>query len=324
MQYRRFVAWTVLLLVIMLVMTGCAPRPGAGTTAAAAPADAVVVDLPALALDVSSDGAISMGGIGLGDLAGLFGVAPELASAIVIDPAQVDQITGLGIQHIQIENVPNGLGLYVNGTAMPGISWSGDQLNNLAALAGDQPALASLLPLIKQLGVGITLRFPVAEGVEAAPMMVPADQTGAAALAASEQEFVESVLQPGILEFPILYNADGSWTFLGNDKEFWTNTTGLPLWGMLDHSAKQMAFVEKAGIDSISLTSTSNGLQIVVNDTVLPTVDWSDGKLANVITFLQQAGMLEGLGDAATVQALIDQFLPMLTATPATIKAVYP
>lgn len=325
MQDRRFVALISLLLVLMLVATGCAPRPGAGVTAAESAPDAVVVDLPALALDVAQDGSLSLGGIPLADLVGSFGLPADMLASVALDPAQVEQITGAGIQHVQLENRPNGLGIFVNGQEIPALNWSGDQLNNLAAFAGDQPALGALLPLVKQLGIGVTLRFPVAEGAEAAPLVVPSDQSAAASLVASEQKFVESVGNAGTVVVPVIYNADGSWSINGIAGDDLINLTGQTALSALNQNETQMAGVKKYGIKTISLATGSDGLNIAVNGAALPSLDWSGGKLASVIALAQDAGLLNLPGmDPQMLQSLLDQYLPMLTTTDIELRAVFP
>jgi hypothetical protein len=51
-----------LLLVALVLLVGCAPRATSGQIAAAADQSQIVVDLPALVLDVQPDGSLSLGG----------------------------------------------------------------------------------------------------------------------------------------------------------------------------------------------------------------------------------------------------------------------
>ena len=78
--------WTVILSVLLiglLMMTACAPRPTGGDGAAAADEADIVVDLPALVLDIQEDGSLSMGGLSLADLGAAAGQA-DLLSALSV------------------------------------------------------------------------------------------------------------------------------------------------------------------------------------------------------------------------------------------------
>ncbi|MGL4651059.1 MAG: hypothetical protein ACRC1H_16740 [Caldilineaceae bacterium] len=315
MRYSRLMAWFSVLLLLAVALAGCAPRVGAGETAASAGPDDVVVDLPSIALDVAEDGSLSLGGINLADVVGQFGLPAA------IDASQVKQLTDLGIQHIQIANLPNGLALLVNGIQVPSLGWSADTLADIGNLAPNVPALKTVLPLLTQLGVGVTLNLPVAEGVERAPLQVDAASTGAADLAAAQEEFVAGVGEPPLISIPVQYNDDGTWSVMGMTGDQWVNLTGQSFWTMLDQTPDQMAVLRDAGVASAEVSVDATGLHISVNDKPLPSVDWSGGKLASVITLLQENGMLSGL---PVPVELIEQFLPIITSSNVSIRATFP
>lgn len=315
MRYLRQMAWLSALLLLLLALAGCAPRVGAGETAASADPDDVVVDLPSIALDVAEDGSLSLGGVSLADVVGQFGLPAS------IDPSQVQQLTSLGIQHIQIANQPNGLALLVNGVQIPSLGWTAESLADVGSFAPNIPALGTVLPLLTQLGVGVTLNLPVAEGVERAPLQVPATETGAEELAAAQEEFLAGVGTPPQITVPVAYNADGSWTVGGLSSEQWVNLTGQSFWTMLDQTPDQMAVLRNAGITSAELSVDEAGLHISINDRPLPSIDWSGGKLASVITLLQENGMLGGL---PIPQELLETLLPIVTSSNVNIRATFP
>lgn len=322
MRYSRMIACVAALLVIAVALAGCAPRVGAGTTAAAAAPEDLVVDLPALVIDVGEDGALSMAGMPISQIVGSLGVPLEAS----IDPSQVAMLRGVGIQHIQIANQPDRLALIVNGIEMPSIGWSDDALEQVAGLLfAGKPEYGTLLPLLKQLGVGITLNLPVAAGTERAPLLVAAGAGAAEKLAAAQEAFTAQVGTIPEIEVPIVYAADGSWSIGGISGDMLIALTGQASLSELTLKAETIQSLVKNGIQSIALNVTSDGLSLTVGDKTLPTLDWSDGRLASLITLLQNSGMLSGLPiDAATLQGLLDQWLPMITTSNISLRAIFP
>ncbi len=322
MQVNRSFKIAALLLLVVLALAGCAPRPGAGEAATKAPADALVVDLPAIAIDFDADGAASVGGIPIADVAGSFGVPAELP----ITAENIAMLTGLGIQHIQLVNQPSGLGIYVNGKQIPSIGWTSESLQQAADTLAGQSSLGQLLPIVTQLGVGVTLRFPVAAGAEVAPLMVPAGETGAAQLEASQKTFVEGVGSKPVIAIPIKYNLDGSWTAGGFPSETFAATPLGPFLAALDLTPSQIQKDMKAGIENIQLKLNENGLAVVWNGTQLPSLDWSGGKLASVVSVLEDTGLLESVPglDPAMLQTVLDNVLPILTASDVSVEMIFP
>lgn len=316
MQYRRTMAWMSLLLILALAVAGCAPRAGAGETAGAAGADALVVDLPSIAIDVAADGSISLGNIALADLMKSLGVPLELP----ITADTVKMLTDAGVQHIQVANQPDGLAVFINGQEIPSIAWTRDQLSTTGALLGAaQPQLAKLLPVLTQLGIGVTLRLPVPAGAEAAPLQVATNATKAAELAQAEEAFVGQVGSAPNINLPIKYELDGSWSVGGIAGDVWSGLTGIELPEL--NIEKIMA----AGIQKLDIRTDTTGLSFAINGVELPHLDWSGGKLANVIDLLTKSGMLAQSGlDPQMLQSLIDQYLPIITSSSVNISALFP
>ena len=75
------------------------------------------------------------------------------------------------IQHIQIETTADGLLILINGQMVPSIAWDGEKLvataDALKTFGASVALLDKVLPLVQHLGIGVTLRFPVAQGAEA-------------------------------------------------------------------------------------------------------------------------------------------------------------
>ena len=321
MQSKRTIVVASLLLLAVLALTGCAPRPSAGLTATEAPADALVVDLPSIAIDFAQDGSASVGGIPIADVGASLGMPIELP----ITADNIAMLSGLGIQHIQLVNEPTGLGIYVNGSQIPSIGWDAEKLQQTASTLAGQSALANLLPVVTQLGIGVTLRFPVPEGATAAPLVVPAAESAAAKLAESQQAFLAEAGSRPTISIPINYNLDGTWTAGGFPSSVLEATPVGPFLSSLTLTPTQIQRDIKAGIKSIDLKLNDQGLAVVWNGTELPSLDWSGGKLASVIEVLQNSGMIDGLGiDPAMLQQVIDTALPMLTSSDVSVNMTFP
>lgn len=309
------------LLLMLLLLAGCAPRPGAGETAAAAGPQDVVIDLPSLALDVAEDGSVSIGGVNISELAGGLGVPLELP----ITADQVQMLTGLGIQHIQVANEPDGLALLVNGQALPSLAWSREELANIAQFAPQIPGLGELLPILTQLGIGVTLNLPVAAGVERAPLAVSAEESAAAALAASQSEFAESIGELPTITVPVTYADDGTYTVAGMSGDAWASLTGLDLFASLTQRPEQIDFMQSRGIEQVDVKLDPEGLRILIDDAALPYIDLSGGKLASVIELARSTGALNIPGlDAATLDTILSQFLPILTSANLDLSLRFP
>lgn len=321
MQKKRSILWLTLLAMLVLALAGCAPRPGAGETAAAASPDAVVVDLPALALDVAEDGSLSTGGIPLASLGAALGAPLDVA----LPADTVAMLSMAGVQHIQIVNSPNGLMFYLNGQAIPSLGWTASLLSNAAGLA-PLPSLGKVLPIVTQLGVGVTLRLPPRQGATPIPLaVITGGDSPAARLAQAQDAFLDTVGEPPHIIIPVQYASDGTWTVAGLSGEDWQSVTGMDFWKMLNLRERDIKGAVGMGIQKFELHADPDGLHFIVNDTELPYVDWSEGKLASAIDVATDAGLLSGVGiDPETLNMLLDTFLPIVTSADVSIIASFP
>ena len=237
----------------------------------------------------------------------------------------VAKLKGLGIQHLQLVNLPSGLGIFVNGRQIPSLGWDAETLKSTADALAGQTSLASLLPVVTQLGIGVTLRLPVAEGATPAPLVADASDSAASRLAASQEAFLAEAGSRPTISIPINYNLDGTWTAGGFPSSVLENTPIGPFLSSLTLTPTQIQRDIKAGIESIDLKLNDQGLAIVWNGTQLPSLDWSGGKLASVIEVLQESGMMDSVGlDPAMLQQLLDTALPMLTSSDISIEMTFP
>ena len=315
---------TLLLLASLAVLSGCAPRAGAGEAAEAAGESEIVVDLPAIVIDYDAEGAPSVGGIPLSELSGL--IPPETAAQLVLGPEMIAQLQSFGVQNLQVNNQADGLDIMVNGLEMPSLAWDENSLTALAdvaALAGQEiPALEQVLPLLTNLGVAAAVRIPAADGAEEAPLI--ADSSAAADVQAAQDAFLGEVGDPPLINVPIFYAEDGTWSLAGMSQEEWGALTGQPL-DALELPPELIAGLAESGISQATIATSPDGVQISLGDTTLPTLSWSDGKLNNLLAVVIGSGGLSDSGvDPEVITGLIDQLLPIIQSTDLQIHAFFP
>ncbi len=324
--------WTVLLTMLLigiLMMSACAPRPTGGEGATRASGADIVVDLPALVLDIQDDGTLAMGGVSLEEMLSAAGQG-AMASGLSIPPDTVKMMEDAGIQHIQIDNTPQGLLVLVNGKAMPSIAWDGDALVTTAEVVdnlGVAPValLDKLLPLITNLGIGVTVRAPVPAGDSAIPLGEIESGTAEKAMNA-QAEFLASVVTPPTFAIGVNYAADGSWDIAGISKE--DLNTLVP--GLGDALPSDPGFIDTMkgmGIDQLGFATSEDGFFLTINGDRLPYVTWADGRINNVLALAAETGMLDNAVpgyDAQTLLQYVDAVLPAILATQLSLNINFP
>jgi hypothetical protein len=320
-QSGRLVTLLSLLLVTLMVLAGCGPRAGA----AAAPADdsEVVVSLPSLVLDVQPDGSLTVGGQSLAQLGAMLGTD---LSTLSLPPEQVQMLTLSNIQHIQVANTADGLVLLVNGVAVPSLAWDGEKLvatgEVLQSMGAGVALLDKLLPLLQNLGIGITIRFPVAEGATTIPMEVTDDETAQRAMAL-QQEFLDAVGTPPTFQVTVNYAEDGTWSMGDLTQAEWGQVSQLPVESLnLPPSLIQSAMA--AGINELSLYTNPDGIFIAINGKTLPYISWADGRVNNVLDLLEQTGLLSADPNMQVAVETIESLLPAVQASDVRLNVNFP
>jgi hypothetical protein len=324
---NRSMVLVSLFMVALVLLVGCAPRATSGAVAAAADESQVVVDLPALVLDVQPDGSISVGGQALTELGG--GLGAGLAAAAI--PADmVDLITTYNIQHIQIDNTAEGLLILVNGQAIPSLAWDGEKLvataEVLDTLGAGVALLDRVLPLITNLGVGVIIRFPLAQGEEALPLVAAESEVAAEALAA-QQEFLAAVGVPPTIQLTVEYAADGTWTIADLASAEWSQLVPGVM-EMLTLTPATIQAMTAAGISELGLATNTDGIFISINGKTLPYITWADGRINHLLTLAEETGLLsQALGDSPDMVAIMDaveSLLPAVQATDMNLRVTFP
>jgi hypothetical protein len=328
MQKRRLLSWLTLLSVAVLVLAGCAPRATSGLTAEQA-GEGLVVDLPALVLDIDATGAPSVGNVPLAQLGASF--APGVLDSVVVPAEIVTMMTDSNIQHIQIDNSPSGLLLLINGEPIPSIRWDGQILSDtgglITQLGAGAPVLEKMLPVLANLGFGVIVRFPVADGQAAIPTFVEAGEAATAAHQAQEQ-FLASVGEtPPTITLPVFYDEEGSWRVGDLSDAEWTSLTGLPLQAARLQPAMIQSIIN-SGITEVSIFTNSDGLHLSINGRALPYIGWADGEINHLLALSDQLGLWSTLADSGMnmgeVMAMVETLLPAVQATNTNINVYFP
>jgi hypothetical protein len=328
MLKRRFVLLTSLLLVAVVALSGCAPRSGAGD-AAAITADPMelVIDLPAIVVDINSDGSPSIGNVPVSQLGATAGL--DLSTLAV--PAEWVTFMSQGdIQHLQVNNRTDGLMLLVNGEAIPSVAWDGESLvataDTLRAFGVVVPMLERVLPLVQRLGVGVIVRFPVAAGAEALPLYVEGDTTAAAQAREAQEAFLAAVGAPPKINLPIQYEADGSFSVGDLTDAEWTALTGAP-WYALRLDPTVLANLSNMGVSSLGLSTDAAGIHIAVNGRPLPALTWGDGQLIHLLNVADAMGLWAMVApgmDMSSILVTVYDLLPVVQTTDFALNVQFP
>lgn len=325
-MHRRLVTWATLLVLSLVILAGCAPRPGT-PLAENFESDELYVDLPAIVIDFDAQGQASLGGVSVANLGAVAGMD---LSALSLDPGIVNFFTIENIQHIQVVTNPDGLTLLVNGLRVPSLVWDEGSLvataETVNALGIALPVLDRILPLVQQFGLGITLRFPVDEGNEAIAL-------GQVTSAEVDDQQAEAILAavgtPPRINLPVVYDAEGNFRVGDLTAAEWAELVPGAPFDLLQLSPEQIQGMTEAGLTSLSLATTPQGLQISANGQALPTISWGEGELQNVLDLpvVQNllAGALSGMNmESAEVVDTIKSLLPVIQASDANITLFFP
>ncbi len=337
---KRVTLWAVLLLAVALVFSGCTSRVESGAVMER-DADDFFIDLPAIVIDYAADGTASIGGLSQGSSDSVYEPDPAVSEGLAsilggmnLQPLWVGHFTASNLQHIRVTNGDEGILLLVNGQRIPSLIWKEESLSATAdavsALGLGVPALNKVLPLVRNFGLGVVLRFPVEEGNEIIPLS-GVEESEAVTMARLMQE---QVLQTfgGVLptiDIPILYHADGSWTLGELSDVDWTVLTSTPFYA-LRLPPSLIEGLTSSGIHEVTLKTDSDGIHIALNGIGLPYISWGNGEVQNVLAISKQLGVLDTVSallpgaDLDSVFSLIENLLPIIQATNANITIFLP
>lgn len=321
---RRSVVLLTLLLVALTALAGCGPRATGGEVAAAADQSEIVVDLPALVIDVQADGTTTIGGQPVSELGAMIG---QDLSTLNVPAETVDFLTAANIQHIQIDNTAQGLLILVNGQPMPSLAWDGEKLvatgQVLETLGGGLALLDKLLPMIQNLGIGVIVRFPLAEGAESLPYVAVDDEIAARAMAA-QQEFLDVVGTPPTFAVTVAYDDQGNWQLAGLTQSEVAQVLPMIPAGALNLQPNLIQAASSAGINEITLSTNADGIFISVNGQTLPYITWAEGRINHILTLVEEAGLLGADPNMPVIIDTVEGLLPAVQASNIELTVTFP
>ncbi|MEZ4864787.1 MAG: hypothetical protein R3C14_25975 [Caldilineaceae bacterium] len=308
---RRSLPIISLALTMILLLAGCAPRISAGKVAANASPDTFYLDLPAILVQYDAQGEATVFNRPVSELGAILGTD---LSALSLSADTIGKMTAGKIQHIQIDNQPNVLRIYMNSNPLPAIIWDEEAMSALAetlsAMGTDAGPLSALAPLLPNLGVGLALQMPVPSGTQAIPLQ-PVKGATLTSDAALKALAAAKATQPSI-NLTLDYDAAGNVT-IGGIAPFMLNMIGLNP-AALALPPDQIKSIADQGIQSLGVTTVQGGLLLRLNGNTLPYLQWSSAD--EITNLLSLAGAMAGPDMASQLQQLQLIFnFPGLSAT---------
>lgn len=323
------------LLLAAVLLGGCSARAGSGETASQAtspePGDdpPLLLDLPALVITYDPDGTPGVGANH--PLSELQSFLPEtLIRQLTLDAAFIQRLTDAGIQHMMISNTPAGLRVLVNGQPLPTVAWNQQSLDNALALldpADDSVpgGMRNLAAVVTNLGVGLVVQLPHADGATPAiPLIVEGDESNAERAQASRRAFLEHAGGTPVIQIPVDYAEDGTWSVLGISDTEWQALTGLPF-GYIRLNPQLVAEMSKTGISKAIIWTDREGVHLRIGDRELPYLRWADGGIETMVGLLLQLGVIQGPAvEQKVLDLAIQEWLPALQVADLRVVVHFP
>ncbi|RME82498.1 MAG: hypothetical protein D6775_10715 [Caldilineae bacterium] len=302
------------LLVVSIVLTACAPSQAAMQP----PSQEFMLKLPQIEVAIDENGVPTFGGLSATTLYyATFGQVN--LTWMRMDPALVSRLMDIGLQHVEVLQNDTGLYIFVNGEALPNVAWSPETIEATAgmlnSMAGIDPSLLRLLnlvlPYVQNVGVDLIMRFPVAAGAEPVPLRDPSAPLPAPAPAAEGGGLA--------LQVQVIYDDNGVPSVPG---------ASFILKNMLGIDVEQLALnkytidlLKAQGIQSITVNTKPDGVQVSINENTLPKLVWSEDQLRTTLSVLSDFY----LGAAgASITQVIENIIPALGELDLQLVLVFP
>ncbi len=276
-----------------------------------------VLALPRVVVDIDSDGAPSVAGISPKLLA-LVGID---VSQFAMDPAYVEWFTQANVQHIEFVQKDDGIFIFVNGVLMPHLGWSADELTTLTDTLTKlnmvkpefQTVLNLVVPLIQHTGLDLVLRFPKQPTAEEIPLRDVNEPIQAPTKAEAESPVA-------IVKARVTFDENGVPSILGVSTEELTDA-GLADLRNVGLAPETIRAMQDAGIYSVAVKTTPEGLVFWINDEQLPSLVWNDEYLNQAADLYSQLYFMPGYEQQ---RELVKTFLPILARIDGEVTLEFP
>lgn len=270
----------VVLAIVALVLAGCGPamQPAAGPQTESG--EVFTVALPRIEVAFDADGSPSILGLNMADVAKYTGTD---VSSYKLPKFYVDWMTAANVQHIEMRQTGNGIGLWVNGKAMPHIGWDDASLQKTSDLMAmlnvpRTDMLRKFLPIVRRLGLDLVLRFPVAAGQAEIPLVDPNEAVKQAAKPSTAPA-------SAVVQFEVKYDDNGVPGILGISA---ADLAAMGIQAPLAMSPAYLDLLKKNNIQNMELRGKADGLFLYINGEPLPNIVWDDTYLNNVADMYAQ------------------------------------
>lgn len=263
----------VSLLLAVLVLAGCGDQPTEITT----PDTSFLLSLARVVIDIDSNGVPSVAGFNTARLNDLtFGMLD--LRWMRMDPAYVRWFTDADVQHVEFVHKDDGLYLFVNGEAMPHVTWTDDSLTAVRDVVNDSGVFTAemselvdmLIPFIQRVALDVVVRFPVAAGQESLPLRAP----GEGFEAPNAQD--EPALSVNLV---LPYDEQGE-LVLAPGTERVLQGLGVDV-DQVRLAKSTVNGLVAADVQHITMRKQGNGLLLYVNGKALPHLAWTENGLEN-------------------------------------------
>lgn len=263
----------VVLTIVTLLLSACGPAMQPATGPETEGGEVFMVALPRIELSFDANGNPSVLGLSLAQLGAYVGVN---AQAYALPKFYVDWMTAANVQHMELRQTGNGIGMWVNGKALPHVGWSDASLQKTSDLMGlfnvqNTAMIRKFLPIVRRLGLDLVLRFPAQAGAAEIPLVDPDEAVKQAAVPSGEPA-------SAVVQFEVKYDESGVPGILG------ISAADLAAMGIQAPLALHPAYLDllkRNNIQNMELRGKEDGLFLYVNGEPLPNIVWDDQYLNN-------------------------------------------
>ena len=252
-------------------------------------------NLPAIAVRVQPDGTAKIWGFNLG--------------AVILQPAQLQQFQAGGMQQLLVRIGYNGIHLYVNGQDLPYLNWDQTSTANLQEVIRVLPGvpnaamIADLLPWLRTFGLGVMLDLPVPQGATVVNVPWWSGETSV-----TPETPAETTIGPATLA-GVAFDDQGNMSVQGIP----VSTLGLNI----QLPPNVLAIVQALGIDSLTIKTQPNGIDLMLDDKTIPGIAYDTARLNALLAVAPTF-----VGDPATV-ATLEQVVPLLPGADVTVAVSF-